>query len=64
MTKCCDQHDICYDTCKNEKENCDVEFRTCLYRYCESYNKMLGGGAMVKGNNVNILNASISERYV
>lgn len=49
MTKCCDQHDICYDTCRNEKENCDVEFRKCLYNYCESYKETLGGGAMVKG---------------
>lgn len=49
MTKCCDQHDICYDTCRNDKETCDVEFRKCLYKYCDSYEKSLGGGTMMKG---------------
>ncbi|XP_011301579.1 group XIIA secretory phospholipase A2 [Fopius arisanus] len=37
MTKCCDQHDICYDTCNNDKEKCDLEMKRCLYKYCESY---------------------------
>lgn len=37
MTKCCDQHDICYDTCLNDKEKCDLEFKRCLYKYCEGY---------------------------
>lgn len=36
MTKCCDEHDICYDTCGNVKEVCDMEFKKCLYRYCDS----------------------------
>lgn len=49
MTKCCDQHDICYDTCRNDKEICDVAFRKCLYKYCDSYEKYLGGGTMMKG---------------
>lgn len=52
MTKCCDQHDICYDICGNDKETCDVEFRKCLYKYCESYEKYLGGGTMMKGNSL------------
>lgn len=51
MTKCCDQHDICYDTCRNDKERCDIEFRKCLYKYCDSYEKSLGGGTMMKGKN-------------
>lgn len=37
MTKCCDAHDICYDTCNSDKEKCDLEFKRCLYRYCEGY---------------------------
>ena len=37
MTKCCNLHDTCYDTCNSDKEKCDVEFRRCLYKYCESY---------------------------
>lgn len=37
MTKCCDQHDICYDTCNLDKDKCDLEFKRCLYKYCEGY---------------------------
>lgn len=37
MTKCCDQHDICYDTCNTDREKCDLDFKRCLYKYCESY---------------------------
>ncbi|KAJ3660069.1 hypothetical protein Zmor_004539 [Zophobas morio] len=48
MKKCCDEHDKCYDTCNNDKEVCDLEFKRCLYRYCEGYEKMVGGGTMVK----------------
>ncbi|CAK9796640.1 Group XIIB secretory phospholipase A2-like protein [Anthophora plagiata] len=33
MTKCCDAHDICYDTCNSDKEKCDLEFKRC----CKSY---------------------------
>lgn len=49
MTKCCDLHDICYDTCNSDKEVCDLEFKRCLYRYCESYEKTVGGNTIVKG---------------
>ena len=49
MTKCCDQHDICYDTCKSNKELCDVEFRRCLYKYCDTHKKLLGE-LIIKGN--------------
>lgn len=37
MTKCCDSHDICYDTCNSAKELCDLEFKRCLYKYCDTY---------------------------
>ncbi|XP_066597899.1 group XIIA secretory phospholipase A2 [Prorops nasuta] len=37
MTKCCDAHDICYDTCNIDKEKCDLEFKRCLYKYCDGY---------------------------
>ena len=37
MTKCCNAHDICYDTCNLVKEKCDLEFKRCLYKYCEGY---------------------------
>ncbi|ESP04645.1 hypothetical protein LOTGIDRAFT_135845 [Lottia gigantea] len=34
VTKCCDKHDICYDTCNENKENCDDQFRVCLQQVC------------------------------
>lgn len=37
MTKCCDLHDLCYDTCNTDKERCDLEFKRCLYKYCDTY---------------------------
>ncbi|XP_017767212.1 PREDICTED: group XIIA secretory phospholipase A2 isoform X2 [Eufriesea mexicana] len=37
MTKCCDTHDICYDTCNSDKDKCDLEFKRCLYKYCDGY---------------------------
>ncbi|XP_014214931.1 group XIIA secretory phospholipase A2 [Copidosoma floridanum] len=37
MTKCCNDHDVCYDTCNSDKEKCDLEFKRCLYKYCEGY---------------------------
>ncbi|XP_022920600.2 group XIIA secretory phospholipase A2 [Onthophagus taurus] len=48
MTKCCDDHDICYDTCNKDKEMCDIEFKKCLYRYCDKYQKSVGEN-VVKG---------------
>ncbi|XP_033730824.1 group XIIA secretory phospholipase A2-like [Pecten maximus] len=34
MTKCCDSHDICYDTCNTNKESCDRIFKQCLEVMC------------------------------
>ncbi|CAG2061347.1 unnamed protein product [Timema podura] len=42
MTKCCDEHDICYDTCNQAKEHCDYEFKNCLYKICDKYEKTVG----------------------
>jgi len=36
MTSCCNEHDICYGTCNNDKDKCDLEFKRCLYRICDS----------------------------
>lgn len=35
MTQCCNEHDICYDTCNSAKANCDFEFQRCLFKICE-----------------------------
>ena len=34
MEQCCNSHDFCYDTCGVDKEDCDKEFRRCLYQNC------------------------------
>lgn len=36
MTKCCDEHDICYGTCNERKVNCDHDFKTCLFKVCSA----------------------------
>ncbi|RZF43392.1 hypothetical protein LSTR_LSTR001653 [Laodelphax striatellus] len=40
MTKCCNEHDICYETCNKDKDECDLSFKRCLYRICDN-NKQL-----------------------
>ncbi|ERL84648.1 group XIIA secretory phospholipase A2 [Dendroctonus ponderosae] len=47
MQKCCDTHDICYDTCNKDKEVCDVDFKRCLYKLCDEYSNTLGGQSSV-----------------
>ncbi|XP_059472093.1 group XIIA secretory phospholipase A2 isoform X1 [Neocloeon triangulifer] len=47
MTECCNQHDICYDTCNVDKEKCDFDFKRCLYKICEAHQHM--GEPFVKG---------------
>ncbi|PFX26466.1 hypothetical protein AWC38_SpisGene8838, partial [Stylophora pistillata] len=34
FTKCCDLHDICYDTCNNDRTQCDDDFKSCLDNEC------------------------------
>lgn len=53
MTKCCDNHDICYDTCNSGKEVCDLEFKRCLYNYCDTYKSVnVGRETITKGMNM------------
>ncbi|XP_072439616.1 group XIIB secretory phospholipase A2-like protein isoform X1 [Chiloscyllium punctatum] len=42
MTKCCNQLDLCYDTCGANKYRCDAKFRWCLYGICSDLKKSLG----------------------
>ncbi|KAF7220096.1 group XIIB secretory phospholipase A2-like protein isoform X2 [Nothobranchius furzeri] len=42
MTKCCNQLDICYDTCGVNKYDCDAKFRSCLHDICSDLKKSLG----------------------
>ncbi|XP_071359981.1 group XIIA secretory phospholipase A2-like [Trachinotus anak] len=36
MTKCCNQHDSCYDTCGREKRDCDEDLNHCLVTMCRN----------------------------
>uniref|UniRef100_A0A8D0CEF2 Group XIIB secretory phospholipase A2-like protein n=3 Tax=Scleropages formosus TaxID=113540 RepID=A0A8D0CEF2_SCLFO len=42
MTKCCNQLDLCYDTCGSNKYRCDSKFRWCLHSICSDLKKSLG----------------------
>ncbi|CAJ1067784.1 hypothetical protein L3Q82_011752 [Xyrichtys novacula] len=42
MTKCCNELDLCYDTCGTSKYDCDSRFRSCLHSLCSDLNRSLG----------------------
>ncbi|XP_061420995.1 group XIIB secretory phospholipase A2-like protein isoform X2 [Lethenteron reissneri] len=42
MTKCCNQLDICYESCGASKNVCDARFRICLSSICTDLRKTLG----------------------
>ncbi|XP_032396961.1 group XIIB secretory phospholipase A2-like protein isoform X1 [Etheostoma spectabile] len=42
ITECCNQHDMCYDTCGTSKYDCDSEFRLCVHGICSDLKKSLG----------------------
>ncbi|KAM6221663.1 group XIIA secretory phospholipase A2 [Rhynchocyon petersi] len=42
LTKCCNQHDRCYETCGKSKNDCDEEFQYCLSKICRDVQKTLG----------------------
>ncbi|XP_053357976.1 group XIIA secretory phospholipase A2-like isoform X3 [Clarias gariepinus] len=41
-TRCCNQHDYCYDTCGRKKRECDEQFQICLKNICGNLLKALG----------------------
>lgn len=49
MGKCCEVHDVCYDTCNSDKELCDLEFKRCLYKYCDTFEKVPASDLLIKG---------------
>lgn len=49
MENCCNAHDICYDTCNKDKELCDLDFKRCLYNYCDTHEKSTMGSIVSKG---------------
>ncbi|XP_012583188.1 PREDICTED: group XIIA secretory phospholipase A2 [Condylura cristata] len=42
LTKCCNQHDRCYETCGKSKSDCDEGFQYCLAKICRDVQKTLG----------------------
>ncbi|XP_055972860.1 group XIIA secretory phospholipase A2 [Sorex fumeus] len=42
LTRCCNQHDLCYETCGKAKSDCDEEFQFCLARICRDAQRTLG----------------------
>lgn len=49
MEKCCNEQDICYEECNNDKQLCDIEFKRCLFKYCDQYEGSLVGEIGVTG---------------
>ncbi|KAM9197068.1 group XIIB secretory phospholipase A2-like protein isoform 3-T3 [Dugong dugon] len=49
MTKCCNQLDVCYDTCGANKYRCDAKFRWCLHSICSDLKRSLGFVSKVEG---------------
>lgn len=44
FTGCCNDHDICYGTCLDNKANCDSTFLTCLNHQCNvAYQQIFHG---------------------
>lgn len=42
MTRCCNEHDLCYDACGTEKNDCDEQFQVCLGSICSHLQMTLG----------------------
>ena len=34
FNECCNKHDTCYSTCREDKSKCDGEFKNCLKKKC------------------------------
>lgn len=49
LTKCCNQHDRCYETCGKSKNDCDEEFQYCLSKICRDVQKTLGLAQHIQG---------------
>ncbi|KAI5628783.1 group XIIA secretory phospholipase A2 precursor, partial [Silurus asotus] len=63
MTKCCNQHDRCYDTCGQEKRDCDDQFHVCLETICRNVQTTLGLDQSVQGKPPVCLNSDHVRSY-
>ncbi|CAL8118633.1 unnamed protein product [Orchesella dallaii] len=48
FVECCDQHDICYESCGQDKDECDLKFKKCLYRKCAAVKDAESAGLQKK----------------
>lgn len=39
IERCCNAHDVCYDTCNHSKDDCDDDLRDCLTDICKAMKK-------------------------
>ncbi|XP_013386303.1 group XIIA secretory phospholipase A2 [Lingula anatina] len=39
VTSCCNNHDMCYDTCNKDREGCDRAFESCLADICKLFKR-------------------------
>ena len=49
LEDCCSSHDICYGTCNAVKNECDWEFKKCLYDICRRLESYISED-LLKGN--------------
>ena len=63
MTKCCNQLDVCYDTCGANKYRCDAKFRWCLLSICSDLKRSLGFVSNVEGRYLKCIDLW-AERYL
>ena len=36
FVECCNNHDMCYDTCGESRQECDTTFKQCMLQVCKS----------------------------
>ncbi|XP_050009672.1 group XIIA secretory phospholipase A2 isoform X1 [Alexandromys fortis] len=64
LTKCCNQHDRCYETCGKSKNDCDEEFQYCLSKICRDVQKTLGLAQNVQVNTHVLIVKSIPKELL
>ncbi len=57
IENCCNEQNVCYGTCNKDKELCDLEFKRCLFKFCDQYENTTGSEIIIKGILFQILTA-------
>lgn len=48
LENCCNEHDICYDTCNSNRTECDLDLQTCTRNMCANAHKEAGAASDAK----------------